>query len=172
MFERALGVKRGAGQRVSALMTLSNQIFVMRLLGDLDGAERLVTSLLDDARDVGNGTMLAHGYENAGSILVLRRDGPGALEAFDRAQAACDPSDVLLMPEILHGRAQALLLTRDARGADEACAKSIATMRTAQRTQSIAPVLITRAEAGFESLEYSRAVGLVRSISPAKGRTP
>jgi ATP/maltotriose-dependent transcriptional regulator MalT/DNA-binding SARP family transcriptional activator len=162
VFERALGVKRSAGQRVSALMTLSNQIFVTRLLGDLDGAERLVHTLLEDARDVGNGTMLAHGYENAGSILVLRGDGAGALTAFSEAQSACDPSDVLLMPEILHGRAQALLLASDAREADEACAKAIATMRAAKRSQSIAPVLVTRAAAAFARDEYSRAAGLVR----------
>jgi LuxR family maltose regulon positive regulatory protein len=161
VFERALGVKRGAGQRVSALMTLSNQIFVMRLLGDLDGAERLVATLLDDSRDVGNGSMLAHGFENAGAISLLRGDAAGALAAFDEAQSACDPSDVLLMPEILHGRAQALLSCRGLREADEACAKACAMMRAAKRTQSIAPVLITRAEVAFASRELSRAAGLV-----------
>jgi len=170
VFERALGVKRSAGQRVSALMTLSNQIYVTRLLGDLDGAERLVRTLLEDARDVGNGTMLAHGYENAGSILVLRGDGTGALTAFTEAQRACDPSDVLLMPEILHGRAQALLLTGDAGGADEACAKAIATMRAAKRDQSLAPVVVTRANVAFARDEYSRAIGLVREALLLAGR--
>ena len=162
VFERALGIKRSVGQRVSALMTLSNQIFVTRLLGDLDGAERLVDALLEDARDVGNDTMLAHGYENAGAIRILKGDGAGALAAFTQAQNACDPSDVLLMPEILHGQAQALLLLRNARDADEACAKAIATMRAAQRTQSIAPVIVTRAEAALARAEYSRGEGLVR----------
>ena len=160
MQERALKVKRSAGQRVSSLLTLGNLIFVTRILGDLDEAERLSQRLLVDALDIGNANLISYAYGNEGEIKLMRGDVPGALVAFKAAQRAGDPGDVLSMPDVLHGFGQALLALGQVAEADEACAKAIAVMRATGRKQNVATVLLTRAECAVASDEIARAVTL------------
>jgi ATP/maltotriose-dependent transcriptional regulator MalT/DNA-binding SARP family transcriptional activator len=160
MYERALKVKRSAGQRVSSLLTLGSLIFVLRLVGDLDEAERFAQKLLEDARDIGNANILAHAHENEGSIKLLRGDLAGATRAFRDGQRACDPADVLVLPDILHGLGQAALGLGNFAEADEHCAKAFALMRDAGRRQHVASVLVTRVSCAMAERAYERAYAL------------
>jgi LuxR family maltose regulon positive regulatory protein len=160
MLERALKIKRSASLRVSAMVTLGNLIFVLTELGDLDEAERLTKKFLEDAYDIGDSNMIASAHEKEGVIKLLRGDLVGSSRAFRDALRASDPGDVLLMPDILHGLAQATLALGSIAEADELCAKSIALMKSAGRPQHAAPVLLTRAQCAFERREFARAASL------------
>ncbi len=160
MHERALKVKRSAGQRVSSLLTLGSLVFVTRLVGDLDHAERLSAKLLDDAYDIGTANLVAYARENEGEIKLLRGDAVGAQLAFREALRAGDPGDVLFLPDILHGLAQASLALGDVDEADECCSKSLASLRTTGRRQNIAAVLLTRAECALARGENARGLAL------------
>lgn len=149
MYERALKLKRSAGQRVSALLTTANLVYVHRVLGDLDEAERLTQQLLEDAEDVGNATIMSHACENEAGIRFARGDVVGAAKGYREALRRCDPGDVFVMPDILHGMAQCALALGDFAEADELCVKAAATLRAARRRQALAAVLVTRAEAAF-----------------------
>ena len=172
MYERALNVKRSAGQRVSSLMTLGSLIFVLRLVGDLDEAERLAQKLLEDARDIGNANILAHAHENEGSIKLLRGDFLGATRAFRDGQRACDPADVLVLPDILHGLALAALGLGNIAEADECCAKACGLMRGADRRQHVAAVLVTRVECAMAERAHRRAFRLAIEALREAGEGP
>jgi LuxR family maltose regulon positive regulatory protein len=168
-YERALRVKSSGGQRVSALVTLANQIFALVLIGDTEDADRLVAQLLGEAADLDNATMLAYGYKHVGEIALARGDVPAAVAAYHKARGLCDPGDVLVLPEILHGYARALLERREPELADEMCAQAIKLMRAALRSQPMAPVLSTRASCAFARAEHERGVALVEeSLELAK----
>ena len=160
MLERALKVKRSAGLRVSAMVTLGNTIFVLTELGDLDEADRLTKKFLEDAYDISDSNMIASAHEKEGVIKLLRGDLVGASRAFRDAQRSSDPGDVLLLPDILHGLAQSTLGLGNVAEADELCAKAIGVMRAAGRKQYAAPALLTRAHCAFERQEYERASSL------------
>ena len=172
MYERALKVKRSAGQRVSSLLTLGSLIFVLRLLGDLDEAERLAKMLLEDARDIGNANILAHAYENQGSIELLRGDFAAATRSFRDGQRACDPADVLVLPDILHGLAQAALGLGAIAEADETCAKAVGAMRDAGRRQHVASVLVTRVECAIAERAHRRAFDMALEALGDAGEGP
>jgi ATP/maltotriose-dependent transcriptional regulator MalT/DNA-binding SARP family transcriptional activator len=160
-YERALKVKASAGQRVSALVTLANQIFVTLLLGDTDEAERLVARLLEDAENLGNSTMLAYGYEYVGAIALARGDGAGSIAAYRKARGLCDPGDVLVLPEILHGYARAMLERSEVDEAEELCVKALSAMRAAGRLQPLGAVVFTRARCAFARRDAERGLALV-----------
>jgi ATP/maltotriose-dependent transcriptional regulator MalT/DNA-binding SARP family transcriptional activator len=172
MYERALKVKRSAGQRVSSLMTLGSLIFVLRLVGDLDEAERLSQKLLEDASDIGNANILAHAHENAGSLKLLRGDFEAATLAFRDGQRACDPADVLVLPDILHGLAQAALGLGNVAEADECCAKASGLMRDAEHRQHVARVLVTRVECAMAERAHGRALRLAIEALGHAGQGP
>jgi ATP/maltotriose-dependent transcriptional regulator MalT/DNA-binding SARP family transcriptional activator len=168
-YERALRVKNSGGQRVSALVTLANQIFALVLIGETDDANRLVAHLLAEAADLDNATMLAYGHKHLGEIALARGDLPAAVAAYHKARSLCDPGDVLVLPEILHGYARALLESHEPELADELCAQAIKLMRAALRSQPIAPVLSTRASCAFARAEHDRGVAFVEeSLELAK----
>jgi ATP/maltotriose-dependent transcriptional regulator MalT/DNA-binding SARP family transcriptional activator len=160
MLERALKVKRSASLRVSAMVTLGNLIFVLTELGDLDEAERLTKKFLEDAYDIGDSNMIASAHEKEGVIKFLRGDVGTASRAFREALRASDPGDVLLMPDIQHGLAQAVLALGNMAEADELCAKAIGLMRTAGRGRHVAPILLTRAACAIERHEFERGATL------------
>ncbi|MBD5653682.1 MAG: hypothetical protein IAI50_00695, partial [Candidatus Eremiobacteraeota bacterium] len=172
MFERALKVKRSAGQRVSSLLTLGSLIFVMRLVGDLDEAERLAQKLLEDARDIGNANILAHAHENEGSLKLLRGDFGGAAQTFRDGQRTCDPADVLVLPDILHGLAQAALGLGNIAEADECCAKALGLIRDSASRQQVASVLVTRVECAIADRAQQRAFRLAIEALGAAGQGP
>jgi DNA-binding SARP family transcriptional activator/uncharacterized protein HemY len=145
MYERALKLKRGSGQRVSSLLTLGDLVYTKTLLDDLDEADRLCDELLREAHDVGNNAIVAHAHENQGVLRLQRGDFDGAARAFAEAFRACDPGDVLVMPDIQHGLAQCALERGDVSEADELCSTAIGTFRGAGKQQQVAPILLTRA---------------------------
>jgi DNA-binding SARP family transcriptional activator len=161
MYQRALKVKRSAGQRVSAIISLGNQIFVLRLVGDYDEAERLSNEMLDEAYDVGNATLVAYALENEGALKFLRGDYAGATVALRKAESDCDPADVLVLPEVWHGLAQTALALGNATEADELCAKAIAIVRNAERAQQVASLLLLRGECAAAKGEFEHARDLV-----------
>ncbi|MBD5636104.1 MAG: winged helix-turn-helix domain-containing protein, partial [Candidatus Eremiobacteraeota bacterium] len=162
MYDRALRVKRSAGQRVSTLMTLGNKIFTLRIVGDLDEAERLVRLMLDESYDIGNAAMMAHARENEGALYLLRGSPVEALGAFRAGQAASDPADVFFLPEIMHGLAQALAATGQFAEADAICRNVAEGHRAVDRQQPLAAVLVTRATCAAGLGEPARAFELVR----------
>jgi len=169
-FERTLRVKRTAGQRSSALRTMASMIFVLRVLGDLDEAERVSRQLLDEAHDIGNAGMIAHAHENEGALKLLRGDVEGAARDFREAKNASDPSDVIVMPEIWYGFAQTSLALGDVGEAEDCCARSIALLRTPGRDQQIALVVLLRAECAVARGEFESAFARVKeALALAEG---
>lgn len=170
VYERALRVKRSAGQRVSALLTLGNRIHLLRLLGDYDQAETQTRELLSDAENVGDAHLVAHAYENEGALKLLRADLAGAQNAFRKAQQACDPADALVLPDILHGSARAALALGDVAAADDGCVKALALLKTVNRRQPQAPLLLTRVECALAAGESSRALIVAQeALAAAEG---
>lgn len=161
MYERALKLKRGSGQRVSSLLTLGDLVYTKTLLDDLDEADRFCEELLREAHDVGNNAIVAHAHENQGVLRLQRGDFEGAARAFAEALRACDPGDVLVMPDIQHGIAQCALERGDVSEADELCSTAIGTFRGAGKQQQLAPILLTRARVlaarGEPSAAYAAA---------------
>jgi LuxR family maltose regulon positive regulatory protein len=170
MYDRALRVKRSAGLRLSALVTLGNQIFALRQLGDLDEAERLSLESLDEAYDIGNASMVAHALDNSAALKLLRGDLDAAQRAYREAERICDPGDVLVLPDILHGLAQTALGLGNVAEADELCAKAVAMLRATDRDQQIAPILVTRVECAIARAEYGRALALAEESIELAGR--
>lgn len=162
VYERALKVKRSAGQRVNALMTLANMIYALRILGDVDEAERLTTQLLDDANDIGNASMVAFAYENDGALRLMRGDADGANRAYREAQRTCDPGDVVVLPDIVHGLAQCALALGNLVEADDLCARVATVLRSAKRRQATAAVELTRAECALARGDFSIALATAR----------
>jgi len=159
-YERALKVKRSAGQRVSALLTLGNRINLLRLLGDYDEAETLTRQFLDEAYDIGDAHLVAHAHENEGALKLVSGDRAGARVAFCKAQEACDPADVLVLPDVLHGLARTAFASEQYADADDACLKAIGLLRTAKRRAFTAPALVTRLECAIAAGEFPRVVAL------------
>jgi DNA-binding SARP family transcriptional activator/Tfp pilus assembly protein PilF len=146
MYERALKLKRSSGQRVSSLLTLGDLVYTRTLLGDLDEADRLCEDLLHEAYDIGNNALVAHAHENLGVLRLARGDFEGAAKAFGEALRACDPGDVLVLPDIQHGLARCSLQRGEISEADELCSVAIGIFRGAGKQQQLAPILLTRAE--------------------------
>jgi ATP/maltotriose-dependent transcriptional regulator MalT len=162
MYDRALRVKRSAGQRVSSLLTLGNKIFMLRVIGDIDEAERLTRVMLDEAYDIGNAAMIANAHENEGALLLARGNAEAALRAFRAGQDASDPADVTYLPEILHGLAQTHVALGQCVEADGLCRNVAATLRETERFQTLAPILLTRATCAAAFGEPERAFELIR----------
>ncbi len=167
MYERALKIKRSAGQRVAALMTLANMIYALRVLGDIDEAERLTAQLLDDANDIGNALMVAFAHENDGALKAMRGDVEAAHRAYREAQRACDPGDVVVLPDILHGLAQCALNLGNLAEGDDLCARAANVMRATNRRQASAPVGLTRAECALARGDFSIALATARDALEA-----
>jgi DNA-binding SARP family transcriptional activator/tetratricopeptide (TPR) repeat protein len=162
MYDRALRVKRSAGQRVSTLLTLGNKIFMLRLIGDLDEAERLTQLMLDESYDIGNAAMIANAHENQGALLLLRGRPVEALAAFNAGRAASDPADVMFLPDIMHGIALASVATSEFDAADRIARDVAATHAAERRPQARAAVLHTRATCAARSHAPARAFTFLR----------
>ena len=156
-YERALAVKRRARQRVSALLTLGNLVVVHRILGELEAAERIVREMLAEARDIGNATMLAHALENLGAIELELGNVDRAEAALVDSRAACDPSDVLFLPDIVHGLARVAFARGALDLADARAVEALAILRVAERREPMAPVIATRAAIAFAAGDPIRA---------------
>ncbi len=172
MYERALKLKRSSGQRASSLLTLADIVYSHILLGNFDDAERLSDELLTEARDIGNHVVVAHGLESRATIRLSRGDLDGAEHALAEAQRICDPSDVLVMPDILHGLAQCALARGDDAEADERCSAAIRLFGGAGRHQQVAPILLTRAAVLERRGRYADAVAHALDAFEAAGRGP
>jgi ATP/maltotriose-dependent transcriptional regulator MalT/DNA-binding SARP family transcriptional activator len=160
MYQRALKIKRSVGQRVSAMISLGNLIFVLRLLGDLDEAERLSNELLDELYDVGNATLVAYAMENQGALKVLRGDCEGAALSFRAAERGCDPADMVFLPDIWYGLAQVAFAAGNSAEADELCAKAISILSGAARGERLASLVMLRAECALAKGEFEHAGAL------------
>ncbi len=171
-YERALKVKRSAGQRVSALLTSGNRINLLRLLGDYDEAESLTRQFLEDAYDIGDAHLVAHAHENEGALKLMRGDCAAAHVAFCKAQEACDPADVLVLPDVLHGLARAAFASEQYADADDACLKAIGLLRAAKRRAFTAPMLVTRLECAIAAGELPRVLALAGEAVAAVADAP
>jgi ATP/maltotriose-dependent transcriptional regulator MalT/DNA-binding SARP family transcriptional activator len=145
LYERALKLKRGSGQRVSSLPTLGDIVYTRMLLGDLDEAATLCDELLASARDYGGNAAVAHALERRGTLHLLRGDVAFAEQAFHDAAALCDPDDVLVMPDIQHGLSQCALARGAIDDADALSSTAAAVYRRTGKLQQMAPILLTRA---------------------------
>jgi DNA-binding SARP family transcriptional activator len=168
-YERALKLKEAAGQRVSKLTTLGDIVYAKTLLGDIDEAERAADELLAQAQDVGASAMIARAHEQRGVLRLMRADVAGAEAAFDAAQAACDPGDVLVLPDIEHGLAQCALASGDVDRADVLSARAIGVFKGAGRRQQIAPMLLTRAACAVARGDWDSAAAAAREAVAASG---
>lgn len=168
-YERALKLKESAGQRVSKLTTLGDIVYAKTLLGDVDEAERAADELLAQAEDVGASAMIARAHEQRGVLRLMRGDVKAAESAFNSAQAACDPGDVLVLPDIEHGVAQCALATGDVDRADELTARAIGVFKGAGRRQQIAPMLLTRAACALARGDWDVAASAAREAVVASG---
>jgi ATP/maltotriose-dependent transcriptional regulator MalT/DNA-binding SARP family transcriptional activator len=172
MYERALKLKRSSGQRASSLLTLADLVYSHILLGNFDDAERLSDELLTEARDIGSNGVVAHGLESRATIRLARGDLDGAERALDEAQRICDPSDVLVMPDILHGLARCALARGADGDADERCSAAIRLFGVAGRYQQVAPILLTRAAILERRGRYAEAVAQAIEAADDAGRGP
>ncbi|MBV9103775.1 MAG: hypothetical protein JO060_09290, partial [Candidatus Eremiobacteraeota bacterium] len=170
LYERALKLKQNSGQLVSALLTLGDLVYTRMLLGDFDEAERLCSRLLDAAHDYGSSATIAHAHENQGMLRLQRDDWDGAERAFREAQRACDPGDVLILPDILHGLAQCALTKRRIEEADELCATAVGMFRGAQKFQQTGPILLTMAKARAERGDGGAAYAAASEAIDASAR--
>ena len=168
-YERALKLKEAAGQRVSKLTTLGDIVYAKTLLGDIDDAGHAADELLAQAQDVGASAMIARAHEQRGVLRLMRGDVAGAEAAFDAAQAACDPGDVLVLPDIEHGLAQCALASGDVDRADVLSARAIGVFKGAGRRQQIAPMLLTRAACAVARGDWQAAAGAAREAVAASG---
>ena len=169
MYERALKLKEAAGQRVSRLTTLGDIVYAKTLLGDIDDAERAADALLAQAQDIGATSMIARAHEQRGVLRLMRGDVAAAEAAFHDAEAACDPGDVLVLPDIEHGLAQCALARGDVDRADVLSARAIGVFKGAGRRQQIAPMLLTRAECAVARGEWEAAASAAREAVAASG---
>jgi len=169
MYERALKLKEAAGQRVSRLTTLGDIVYAKTLLGDIDDAERAADALLAQAQDIGATSMIARAHEQRGVLGLMRGDVAGAEAAFHEAEAACDPGDVLVLPDIEHGLAQCALAKGDVDRADVLSARAIGVFKGAGRRQQIAPMLVTRAACAVARGEWEAAASAAREAVVASG---
>ena len=144
-YERALKVKEDAGHRASLLHTLGDIIYVKTIIGDLEEATQLVERLVAQATDLGMAATIARAHEQRGAIALLQGDIEGASDAYRAAQAACDPSDVRILPDIEHGLAQCALLNGKVQEAEFLVSRAAAIYRSAGRHQQLAPLLLTQA---------------------------
>jgi ATP/maltotriose-dependent transcriptional regulator MalT len=144
-YERALKVKEDAGYRASLLHTLGDIAYVKMLIGDLEEADRIVERLVAQAKDLGMAATIARAHEQRGALELLRNNIAAAYEAYRAAQAACDPSDVLVLPDIEHGLAQCALRRGNLKDAEFLVSRAAAAYRSAGRHQQLAPLLLTQA---------------------------
>jgi len=158
IYERAIRVKQSAGQRVSTLLTLGNKIFMLRVIGDYEEAEKLTRAMLDESYETKNAAMIAHAHENEGALLLIRGRPVEALAAFRVGEASSDPGDVMFLPDIVLGQAQALLAMGDAHEADTLARRVAETLRDVGRLQQLAAVLATRAACAAAASELDRAL--------------
>ncbi len=172
MYERALKLKESAGQRVSMLTTLGDLVYVRTLLGDVDEAQRLVEPLIAQAKDAGATAIYARGLEQRGVHSLLRGDVEAAHAAFRTAEAACDPGDMLVLPDIEHGLAQCAMRAGEIADADTLCARAIAVFRGAGRRQQVAPILLTRAGCALAVGDARLAANLAREAIASSADGP
>lgn len=158
-YERALEIKRAAGQRVSALVTLGNLCVVLRALGDIPAATRIAAECTREARAVGNAAMLSHALENAGALALAAGELETAAELFAEACAACDPSDTIFLPDALLGLANVALARADAAAATAACARAATLLRAPGDEQRRAGVLAARARTALAAADPAAALG-------------
>jgi len=169
MYERALKLKEAAGQRVSRLTTLGDIVYAKTLLGDIDDAERAADVLLAQAQDILANSMIARAHEQRGVLSLMRGDVAAAEAAFHAAEGACDPGDVLVLPDIEHGLAQCALAKGDIDRADVLSARAIGVFKGAGRRQQIAPMLLTRAACAVARGEWEAAASAAREAVTASG---
>lgn len=150
-YERALKIKEDAGHRASMLHTLGDIVYVKTVIGDLEEAEQLVDRLVAQATDLGMAATIARAHEQRGALALLRDDVGAALEAYRAAQAACDPSDVRILPDIEHGLAQCALRNGKIQEAEFLVSRAAATYKSACRHQQLAPLLLTQARCAIAS---------------------
>jgi len=172
LYERALKLKQSAGQRMSALNTLSDLAYVKTLLGDVEHADKLVAALLTEAQDLGAATIVARAHEERGALQLLRGDVAGSTKAYRSAEAASDPGDVLLLPDIEHGLALCALQSGDFAEADTLCARAIAVSRGAGRRQQVGPMLVTQAACALGRADTAESVGLAGEAIEAAADGP
>ena len=168
--ERELNLFVWSELRASSLLTLADLVYSHILLGNFDDAERLSDELLTEARDVGNNSIVAHALESRGTIRLNRGDLAGAEAALNEAQRTCDPSDVLVLPDILHGLAQCALARGADADADELCSAAIRIFAGAGRHQQVGPIRLTRAAILERAGRYSAAAAHAFDAADAAGR--
>jgi DNA-binding SARP family transcriptional activator len=169
-YERALKFKEDAGHRASVLHTLGDIVYVKTIIGDLEEAERLVRRLVDQATDLGRAATIARAHEQLGAIALLRGDIKAAAQAYRAAQAACDPSDVRILPDIEHGLAQCELHNGNVKQAEFLVARAAAAYRSAGRLQQLAPLLLTQARCALHGNDYAAAARFTLEAIQAAGR--
>ncbi len=171
-YERALAVKRRAGQRVSALLTLGNLVVVRRVVGEYAAAERLARETLDEGRDVGNATMIANALANLAALELDLGRIDAAERTFAEARDTCDPSDVLVLPEVIAGLGRIALLRGDAASAEDLSAQAASLLRRTRRREVWAGLALTRARAALMSGDVERTrFHLVESLREATEQT-
>jgi ATP/maltotriose-dependent transcriptional regulator MalT/DNA-binding SARP family transcriptional activator len=171
-YERAVGVKRAARQRVSAVVTLGNICIVLRLLGDVPAALRLSEECLREARLIGDATLLAHALENAGSLALLQDDLDAAARAFEEARSACDPCDAATLPYVFQGLATVALRRGDVAAAAAACARATALLRADANEHRQATLITTRARVTLAAGQPEAALALARTAVALADRGP
>ncbi|MDQ2816714.1 MAG: winged helix-turn-helix domain-containing protein [Candidatus Eremiobacteraeota bacterium] len=144
-YERAMQLKEKAGQRASLLHTLGDIVYAKTLLGHYEEADRLAESLLAQASDMGATDVVARAHELRGVLALLRDNASAAADEYRAGQQACDPGDILVLPDIEHGLAQCALRTGDLSAAEFHSARASASFQGAGRPQQRAPVLLTQA---------------------------
>jgi DNA-binding SARP family transcriptional activator len=118
---------------------------------------------------LGSTAHVAHALGHRGFLALRRGDIAGAARAFSAAERACDPSDVIVLPDVQHGLAQCALASGDLDRADDLCSAAIAGFRGARKRQQLAPILLTRAAARARKGETAEAAGLAREALAAAG---
>jgi ATP/maltotriose-dependent transcriptional regulator MalT/DNA-binding SARP family transcriptional activator len=169
-YERALKVKEDAGHRASLLHTLGDIVYVKTIIGDLEEAEQLVARLVDQATDLGMAATIARAHEQRGALALLRGNIDAAMQAYRAAQAACDPEDVRILPDIEHGLAQCALLQGRIQEAEFLVSRAAATYRSAGRHQQLAPLLITQARCAIAGGDDAAAARWTLEAVDAAGR--
>jgi ATP/maltotriose-dependent transcriptional regulator MalT/DNA-binding SARP family transcriptional activator len=156
-YERALKIKEDAGHRASVLHTLGDIVYVKTIIGDLEEAQLLVERLVAQATDLGMAATVARAHEQRGALALLRDDVDAAAEAYRSAQAACDPGDVRVLPDIEHGLAQCALRRGMVKEAEFLVSRAAAAYRSAGRNQQLAPLLLTQGRCAIASGDNAAA---------------
>jgi len=171
-YERALRAKRASGQRRSALVTLGNLSVVLRTLGEIAEATRISTECTNEARRIGDVTMLIHGLESAGALALAAGEPATAAAAFEEARSLCDPGDAIFLPYVLHGLAQVALRRGELAEAATTCSRAISLLRGDGDLQRRAAVILTRARVALAAGDPISARNFARGACELAERGP